>query len=368
MSSVTRIPPTQAKAYRRREPLPDDRETILDAVDLVAVWPTLVGPQGRNRQWPCPNPNHAQTGATPPVSIDPEGRLWHCHGCDAGGTVLDALVLVRGCDVAEAFDAARALAGLPARDRRPRGYRPAPRTNTPPPPPREPVAAVATAETPPAHDPTPMTGQAAQAAMAAYLEHRGWSPDAVAAFGLVAVRDRWGNPRVLHPYRVNGRRLWWQARALGNGKPRWMSPKGARTLPYARDLAEIPTVAAEVIGTELYTGTRPVVWVCEGPADVVALWHVSPGIAAIGLPGTANPSKFLPMVAGCDLIVCTDADNAGDKCAATIAGDAHIHGCRTARLRPPEGLDVDAWRLAIGAEALAEQIPAELDHLKGWNR
>ncbi len=40
-----------------------------------------------------PSPEHAQTGKTPPVSVDNEKGLWRCHGCGLGGMAIDLLAL-----------------------------------------------------------------------------------------------------------------------------------------------------------------------------------------------------------------------------------------------------------------------------------
>ena len=57
--------------------------------------------------WACPDPQHAQTGRTPPVSVFRSRRgeqRWRCHGCGAGGTAIDLVMAVARCDVREAFD------------------------------------------------------------------------------------------------------------------------------------------------------------------------------------------------------------------------------------------------------------------------
>jgi len=49
--------------------------------------------------WPCPNPHHAQTGRTPPVSIFASHRgeqRWRCHGCGDGGSAIDLVIACHG--------------------------------------------------------------------------------------------------------------------------------------------------------------------------------------------------------------------------------------------------------------------------------
>jgi hypothetical protein len=83
-----------------------DRDAIVAATDLPALADQLLGPS-RNRRWPCPNPDHPQTGRTPPVTIfRPAGgdARWRCHGCGIGGTAIDLLMAARGVDVTTALD------------------------------------------------------------------------------------------------------------------------------------------------------------------------------------------------------------------------------------------------------------------------
>lgn len=87
-----------------------DRTSVLAAVDLDGLLEglgTSRGLQRRGSQFPCPAIEHEQTGSTPPTTttVTPAGYgLWHCHGCGAGGTAIDALLVAeRVTDVGEAF-------------------------------------------------------------------------------------------------------------------------------------------------------------------------------------------------------------------------------------------------------------------------
>lgn len=49
-----------------------DRDALLSAVDLAQLADDLLGPRSgsaRTPMWRCPNPGHAQTGRTPPLSV-----------------------------------------------------------------------------------------------------------------------------------------------------------------------------------------------------------------------------------------------------------------------------------------------------------
>lgn len=87
-----------------------DRDAIIAAVDLRALADELLGPHAggeRNPTWQCPNPHHAQTGRTPPVSVFTSRRgeeRWRCHGCGDGGTAIDLVMASRNFDLREAME------------------------------------------------------------------------------------------------------------------------------------------------------------------------------------------------------------------------------------------------------------------------
>lgn len=107
-----------------------DRDAVLAAVDLRALADELLGPSvgtGRSRMWPCPNPHHAQTGRTPPVSIFTSRRgeqRWRCHGCGDGGTAIDLVLASHATTPREAIAYLAAGVGLPEQ---PVEWRPTPR-------------------------------------------------------------------------------------------------------------------------------------------------------------------------------------------------------------------------------------------------
>lgn len=116
-----------------------DRDRLLDSTDLPALADELLGHRTgseRSPTWPCPNPNHAQTGATPPVTVF-TGRngfqRWHCHGCGDGGTAIDLVIAVDRCNVKDALETLARRAGQAGDDRAP--CRARQRSTRPPPPP-----------------------------------------------------------------------------------------------------------------------------------------------------------------------------------------------------------------------------------------
>lgn len=87
-----------------------DRDALLAAVDLRALADELLGPRtgtARTPTWPCPNPQHAQTGRTPPLSVFTSRRgepRWRCHGCGTGGTAIDLITTTQHITVREALE------------------------------------------------------------------------------------------------------------------------------------------------------------------------------------------------------------------------------------------------------------------------
>lgn len=313
-----------------------DRNDVLDGTSVGAVLEELGGPP-RGRCWPCPNPTHAQTGRTPPVSINSEDRLWSCHGCGADGTAVDALVLGHDITVAEAFTRLRERTGL---DRRP-----------PPAPP----------QTAPVAEHAPPDGAAAL--LAGFVEGRGWRPGVADMFGLRVVTDRWGKPRIRFPFVRGGDVIWHQDRALGDYEPKYLAPNGRPQQPYALDLDGSLETAQD-------TGEC---WLVEGLPDVVALGHLAkPGLApaVIGLPGVQF--RGLPQLAraltGLIVAVVADADQGGETMRSKAAHLLEAAGAHVVQVRLPAGVgDIDDLRRHVGGNDQAfEGALLTARHGPGW--
>ncbi len=107
-----------------------DRDALLAAIDLRDLADHLLGTptRGRARMWPCPNPHHAQTGRTPPVSIFASHRgeqRWRCHGCGDGGTAIDLILACRGGTARDAMHYLAEQTGHTEHDHQPGARRPA---------------------------------------------------------------------------------------------------------------------------------------------------------------------------------------------------------------------------------------------------
>lgn len=322
-----------------RSTLPD-RADILARIDLEALFMEHGYPQGRNKQWTCPDPQHAQSGATPPVKISVVGdrQVWYCHGCGANGSAVD-LLLATGATERDALATLAARAGLSD------GAPPAP------------AARIARTVKPakPAGPLEPnhgrIDGPEGQTILEAYLTERHWTPEAAEAFGLTAVRNPAQGIAIRHPYRADGETVWYQDRGREGKGPKWSNPAGHPRTIHALDLAETFHIAAK--------SDPPHMYVVEGPADVIALWHINPGFPVIGMPGTGSVSKWAALLVGMQVLILTDPDEAGDQAGLELALAVDAAGGWGTRLRPPS--DLADWLVSAGPDEVRTGIIALAD-------
>lgn len=337
-----------------------DRDRIVEAIDLASLADEILGPRrgtSRSASWPCPSPQHAQTGRTPPVSLyrsrGGEER-WHCHGCGIGGSAIDLVMAAHRLTVAEALEELAGRTGVreSANDRPP--HRAAAR------PAKDPCAARA-----------PVADPAGLAAFVDECAERLWKPEGrTVRRWLTEVR---GLPEaVLEGNRVGadpGR----QAQARPDGMPscgraavlpvieagrpvfaqlRAVSPRpdGPRYLNAASRLAVNPRVGVyeprEAVG-------RCVI-VTEGVID--ALSANAAGFRAAAVLGAAlagsGTGDRTGLVAdrltrlGAPLIVAFDADQAGQEGGRALRETLRERGARATYLHvPSDRNDLNEWML-----------------------
>jgi hypothetical protein len=79
-----------------------DRNTIIAAHPLLAYCHDIGLEMRRvGREWKCLCPLHNEQ--TPSFSVDTQKNLFHCHGCEAGGSVIDLHAKLRGLSIGEAM-------------------------------------------------------------------------------------------------------------------------------------------------------------------------------------------------------------------------------------------------------------------------
>ena len=158
-----------------------------------------------------------------------------------------------------------------------------------------------------------------------YLEHRGFGAATVARWGLGVAPKGPLEGRIVLPVRDHaGRLVSWQARSYVGAEPRYLTATdGAR---------------GTMFGPALWTSERGWVVVVEGPFDALAVDRATGGDAVAALLGSdPSPRQLSSLATFGRVIVATDADAAGDKAAAAVAGLARW--TRVERVVLPPGSD-----------------------------
>jgi DNA primase len=339
-----------------------DRDAILAAVDLRILADELLGPSkgpASSRKWPCPDPQHAQTGRTPPVSVFSTrhgDQRWRCHGCGAGGTAIDLVMATRRVGVADAIEH---LADRTHQDRLPPPPNTRRRPATPRPDPQPDtdqlrehsqmdryVTQCATAlHTPPASD------------IHRWLTEDRHIPDAVlranrigADLGPARQSRPNGMPRasgVVLPVFNNGCAIYVQLRIpdASGDQPRYLNPKTS--------LATNPKLAHMHPDTVRHDE----ILITEGTLD--ALSAATAGYRAIAVLSAAYPDQSIAHHLSrlpAPLVIAFDHDdagrNAGNQLAALLAGQ----GRPTPQLTLPTGHDLN------GLHSVTPDWPDELAH------
>ena len=334
-----------------------DRDRIVEATDLAALADELLGPRRgttRSGTWPCPSPNHAQTGRTPPVSIYRAGsgeERWHCHGCGIGGSAIDLVMAARGVAVRDALDELAARVGI-----------------------REPLAADHVLRRPPAPRPATAAGEERgdPEGLAAFVdrcakrlwcpegrvvlrwltEARGLPEDVLQANRIGADPGRGGQERpdgmpaagwaAVLPVHDDGRAVFAQLRSIRPlpGRPRYLHAAG-RVAPNPR------------VG--MYEPADPVgqcVIVTEGVLDALSANAAGFRAAAVlgaalagvgsGHGGDAVADRLVQRRA--PLVVAFDADDAGERAGKLLAALVRERGTRVTRLHVPRvANDLNTW-------------------------
>lgn len=331
-----------------------DRDRLLDSIDLPGLADELLGHHtgsDRSPTWPCPNPNHAQTGRTPPVTIfmSRHGhQRWHCHGCGDGGTAIDLVMAARGCTVRDALDDLAARAGI-----RPDAEPSTPRVRRRRPARSEP-AEVADPEGLAAYvdDCARRLWQPEGRPVLRWLTRtRGLPPDVLEhnRVGADPGADRQRRPRgmpaagwsAVLPVHDNGRPVFAQLRVLGSGRLRYLNA--------TTDLAPNPRIALY----EPVEQRGSCVLVTEGVLD--ALSATAAGLRGVALFGAAVPDPARPSPTTTDLterltklpgrlVPALDADDAGQLATDRLTELLQPTQCHVTRLAMPDGAkDLNDW-------------------------
>lgn len=317
-----------------------DRDALIAAIDLEALADEMLGPRrgnGRTPSWPCPNPQHAQTGRTPPVTIFNSHRgeqRWRCHGCGTGGTAIDLVMSSCRANLREAMDLLARRVGHHEQSTSWTPRRAARRS--PPPPPRG------------CSDPEGMESYVASCAAALFTpagerirrwltENRGLSESVLVANKIGADLGPRRQPRptgmpkatgAVLPVLVDGHAVYAQVRVVQprvNG-PRYLNPTG--------DLAPNPRLAYfRPVEVE-----RREVIVTEGAID--ALSAAAAGFRAAAVLSAAYPDQAIAHELSRlpePLVIAFDQDEAGQAAAERLTALLGVQHRHPANLTMPVG-------------------------------
>lgn len=347
-----------------------DRDELIRRVQLDELCDELLGPRkgrGRSASWSCPSPEHGpQTGKTPPLStfVSRSGdQRWRCHGCGAGGTALDLVMVAEGLDFKSAIAALAGRAGLaPGRAPLPRASRPerSPAPLAAPTPNRTIEDYVARCESTLA---SPDGTEVRQ-----WLLRRGFSLPLLAANRVGAdpgpdlMRRAKGLPRggpgAVFPVLQDRQAVYAQLRYLRPGAYRYANPSA--------ELAPLPRIATMRLADVV---RHPdLVLITEGLPD--ALTAADAGCRAVALLGSGlvdQPVADALVTRWPDrrLVVAFDADAPGARSSVQLTALLEAAGARaTCALRLPAGTgDLNEWRQSSG-DRFADELRLRLDSMR----
>lgn len=256
---------------------------ILERVDLVELVTSFSGPPVAQTSgvltFHCPAPDHKDEHP----SFTVKDKQWRCWSqCASSGNAIDLMMLVGAADSpADAIDQLAGRVGLEKPQRTLRGTRSQRRV-----------------------DP-----DVAAEVLDRYLRERHWPSALIAELGLCVVADQGGNLRVRHPFRLQGKTVGWQARAVDEGvEPRWLSSRGPIRCPYEADrLHGVPDGGLVVI--------------TEGVSDAASIIAAFPDEPVVGIPGTCGfKAQWVKAFEDLHVVVLGDNDAAGDQFRNEVAG------------------------------------------------
>lgn len=279
--------------------------SLVARTDLYQLVEKYAGPgraSGSTVTYSCPNPAHADHSPSFTVTTRHGKQSARCWSqCAWSGDALDLVRWLENLDTAAALDYLRARLGETATRQAPEKLH---RLREAPPR-RAPLVLLE-------EEPVRPPAEASARFMSKYLEARGWPESVVTTHGLEVVLDHSRTMRVRHKYLcpVGGewRVTYWQDRGPNSSRVKWLSPKGARPIPYNLRSLEQEQLSAVVV--------------CEGPADTItaelALDSV-PGVAVIGVPGAnAWQADWGRLLDGCRVVIAADPDTAGERLEAAV--------------------------------------------------
>lgn len=344
-----------------------DRTLILAAVDLPTLADELLGPgkrTGRAATWRCPNPDHQQTGRTPPVTVHTTHRgerRWRCHACGDGGTAIDLVLRTHNTDTRGALEFLAHRTGITTEldELRPR---PQPPRAYEPPPPQPATGGLRRYVDECAHRLWTSSGREVRDWLtitrglpADVLEHNhvgaDFGPRQGRPWGLAIPA---GRGAAVFPARDHGDLVYVQLRLLDPepDQHRWLNP--------THRLAPHPRIALYQPTTQRHPDT---IIVTEGAIDglsAAAGGYTAAAVLGAGLVHNPVTATLIARIPG-HLVLAFDADNAGDQASERLPVLLAAHG-RTAGVVTLDGGDLNDYHLAAGPERWPGLLANHVEH------
>ncbi len=346
-----------------------DRDEVLGRIQLDELCDELLGPRkGRDRSasWSCPSPNHGpQTGRTPPLSVFRSRageQRWRCHGCGAGGTALDLVMVLQEVDFKRAIELLAGRTGVRPTARVSATLRPSPPRPIHPLPAAPPNAAVESYVA----DCERLLASPTGAQVRNWLVGRGFSPAILAANRVGAdpgpkrLPRAKGLPRgglgAVFPVLEDGRAVYAQLRYLHPRKCRWVNPSAR--------LAPSPHLALTCLAGA--ARRSDVLIITEGLTDALTAGDAGyPAVAllGVGLVDKTIATTLLKRWPTQHLVVAFDAGSPGRRGSTrliSLISEVDV-AHPTSTLDLPAGFDdLNDWRQAAG-----HSFRTQLDHAIG---
>ena len=349
-----------------------ERHDILD----IASEHVHLKKKGRNYFGLCPF--HSER--TPSFSVDPEKQIFHCFGCGAGGDVYTLLMELENLTFGEAVRELADRAGIMIPDhdeptidsaevqRKNKMYR------------AMSLAAkfyqyvlTGSAYGKRARDYlsqrmfTHATQEVFQLGFAPeswdiimrFLKKRGFDETLLAEVGLLSARqnkkghfDRFRN-RIMFPIAdTQGRVIGFGGRILGEGNPKYLNSPETPLFDKSKLLYNIHRARKEI-------RRQQEAILFEGYVDVITAWQagIHNSVASLGTSLTNEQARLLRRNTD-KVIICYDADGAGEEAALRGLDVLKNQGCSVKVAQMPKDLDPDDYIRKHGGEAFRENIIA----------
>ncbi|CAB3391234.1 MULTISPECIES: DNA primase [Kyrpidia] len=358
--------------------IPEDLiDRVRQSVDIIDVIGEYVHLRRVGRSYVGLCPFHSER--TPSFTVSREKQVYHCFGCQAGGTVIHFLMAIDGITFQEAVRKLAARSGIPVpdvqEDEEESGYsekrRDALRAyelaakwyqhlllNTVYGRPGRTYLEKRRISTTTAHDFQLGLAPASRDSLMAFLERRGLDPVLLMEIGLGATGehgryDRFRNRLMFPIWDGQGRVVAFGGRVLGRGEPKYLNSPETPLFHKGRHLYPWHKARSALRKTRR-------AFLLEGYMDVVAM-HQAGFTAAVASLGTALTEEQARMLKHNvdEVIVVYDGDDAGRRAAVRAGLLLQGVGVTAKAVRLPPGMDPDDLLREKGPEAMKRVLEQE---------